>query len=175
MRRRQNSGRMSSSRGEVFPVRWSALRASFDSIGSRMGGPESRSGCRTALQPGYSATESRCCSARIRRVSSTMTWRDSKSNVLGTFAMYHRQPAKPRPEELRLVRAAAQLAGNAIERLRAERTLCETAERLNLAEKAASFGIWEVDPPSGTMTFSDGLAALLGLGGATRRIGLTEL
>jgi diguanylate cyclase (GGDEF)-like protein len=105
----------------------------------------------------------------------SMPIRDSKSNVLGTFAMYRRQPSKPRPEELRLVRAAAQLAGNAIARLRAERRLCETAERLNLAEKAASFGIWEVDAASETVVFSDGLAALLELGRETRRMSLKQL
>src|SRR5579859_1505575 len=46
--------------------------------------------------------------------------RDSKRNVLGTFAMYHRQPARPRDFELQLVEAAAHLAGNVIERLRTE-------------------------------------------------------
>lgn len=48
---------------------------------------------------------------------------NSRNIVLGTFAMYHRQPAKPRPQELKLVEAAAQLAGNAIESVRAERLL----------------------------------------------------
>jgi GAF domain-containing protein len=40
--------------------------------------------------------------------------RDSKTMCLATFAMYHRQPAKPYDHELRLVRAGTHLAGNAI-------------------------------------------------------------
>ena len=54
--------------------------------------------------------------------------RDSRSNVLGTFAMYHLHIARPRSEELRMARAAAQLAGNAIERIRAEKALSETSK-----------------------------------------------
>jgi len=46
--------------------------------------------------------------------------RDSKHNVLGVLAMYHARPGTPRPQERRLVEAGARLAGNAIERLRAE-------------------------------------------------------
>jgi diguanylate cyclase (GGDEF)-like protein len=88
--------------------------------------------------------------------------RDSKGKVLGTFAMYHRKPARPRVEELRLVAAAAQLGGNAIERLRAEQTLCRSSERLKLAEKVAQFGIWEADFTRSTITISAGLAALMG-------------
>jgi diguanylate cyclase (GGDEF)-like protein len=101
--------------------------------------------------------------------------RNSKNKVLGTFAMYHRQPAKPRPQELLLVEAAAQLAGSAIESLRTEQRLRETAERLDLAENAAGFGIWEFDLASRSMTLSDGLAALTGLTGAARRQSLDDL
>ncbi len=101
--------------------------------------------------------------------------RNSRNKVLGTFAMYHRTPAKPRQQELRLVEAAAQLAGNAIESLRSEQRLRETAERLDLAEKAASFGIWEVDVAGRTVTLSEGLASLVGLHGAPRKQGLDDL
>ncbi len=101
--------------------------------------------------------------------------RNSRNKVLGTFAMYHRQPAKPRPQELRLVEAAAQLAGNAIDSLRAEQRLRETADRLDLAEKAAAFGIWEVDPAARTATLSDGLATLGGLSSAPRKMSLDHL
>ena len=89
--------------------------------------------------------------------------RDTKGNVAGTFAMYHRHPAHPSDPELRLVEAAAQLAGNAIERLSAEQRLRENAARMALAEHAAVFGIWELDVASGRITLSDGYAALLGL------------
>jgi GAF domain-containing protein len=88
--------------------------------------------------------------------------RDSKGNVLGTFAMYRRKPASPRTEELRLVQAAAQLGGNAIERLRAEEMLRRTSERLSLAEKVGRFGIWEADFATATIAISAGLAGLMG-------------
>jgi PAS domain S-box-containing protein len=89
--------------------------------------------------------------------------RDSERNVLGTFAMYHRRPAAPRPLELHLVEAGALLAGNAIERLRAEQRLRDNAERMALAERAATFGIWEIDLAAATLTISEGLALMLGV------------
>ena len=101
--------------------------------------------------------------------------RDSKRNVLGTFAMYHRRPAKPGPQDLRLVEAGARLAGNAIERLRAEEHLREDAGRMALAEEVAGFGIWEVDLLRGRLTISAGLAALLGRSGGCLRMGVHEL
>src|SRR5450631_593367 len=87
--------------------------------------------------------------------------RDSRNTVLGTFAIYRRKVASPRPEELRMTRVAAQLAGNAIERIRAEMHLRETIERLNLAETVARFGIWESNFQKGIMTLSAGLAQMM--------------
>jgi diguanylate cyclase (GGDEF)-like protein len=87
--------------------------------------------------------------------------RDSRNTVLGTFAIYRRKVATPRPEELRMTRVAAQLAGNAIERIRAEIHLRETIERLNLAETVARFGIWESNFQKGIMTLSAGLALMM--------------
>ena len=51
--------------------------------------------------------------------------RDSKDAVLGTFAMYHPAPAKPAELELQMVEAGAQLAGRAIERVKAHQNLIE--------------------------------------------------
>jgi len=81
--------------------------------------------------------------------------------VLGTFAMYHRRPAKPRERDLTIVEGAAQLAANAIERLRATERQRENAERIALAEKAAFLGIWEMDLTRGILTLSQELAARL--------------
>ncbi len=100
--------------------------------------------------------------------------RDSRSNVLGTFAMYHRVPAKPRPEELRMTRAAAQLAGNAVERVRAEQSLRETAVRLNLAERVAQFGIFEADFTDASITVSAGMAAMMERSEGPLRINVAE-
>jgi PAS domain S-box-containing protein len=91
--------------------------------------------------------------------------RDTKQNVLGTFAMYHKQPATPRDRDLRVVEAGAHLAGNAIERLRAEEKLRENAARIAMAEKAAAFGIWQTDVATDMLSISEGFAALVGLTG----------
>ena len=96
--------------------------------------------------------------------------------VLGTFAMYHRKPARPLPAELRLVEAGARIAGNVIEWLRSQQQLRATSERLALAEKAAEFGIWEVNVSSGAVMVSEGLKTLLGLQTASQQFtGLSEL
>jgi len=100
--------------------------------------------------------------------------RDSRSNVLGTFAMYHLQIARPRSEELRMARAAAQLAGNAIERIRAEKALSETRRRLSLAERVARFGTWEADFSKATLTISEGTAAMMELPGDKRELTVEE-
>ena len=89
--------------------------------------------------------------------------RDSKQRVLGTFAMYHKQPASPQARELEVVEAGAHLAGNAIERLTAERKLKENAERMRVAEEAAGFGVWEMDTATNLVTVSEGAAFLSGL------------
>ena len=96
--------------------------------------------------------------------------RDSSGAVLGTFAIYHRHIAKPRSEELRMARAAAQLTGNAIERIRAEKALNEAAKRLSLAEEVARFGIWEADFAKHVMTISGGMAAIMELPPQTRML-----
>lgn len=87
--------------------------------------------------------------------------RDSKGAVLGTFATYRQVVASPKPEELGLARVAGQLAGNAIERIRAQKQLHDALTRLNLAETVARFGIWEADFQKNVIIVSEGLAALL--------------
>src|SRR5580704_3985964 len=100
--------------------------------------------------------------------------RDSKQKVLGTFAMYHKRPAKPHERDLRVVEAGAHLAGNAIERLRAEEKLRDNAERIAMAEKAAAFGIWQIDFSTEMLTLSEGFAALVGLSGKPLRMHLEQ-
>jgi diguanylate cyclase (GGDEF)-like protein len=87
--------------------------------------------------------------------------RDSTNTVLGTFAIYHRFVARPRPEELRMARVAAQLAGNSIERIRAQKELSDAIKRLSLAETVARFGTWEADFKLDILTLSEGLAILM--------------
>jgi PAS domain S-box-containing protein len=121
------------------------------------------------------ATDSRFAGPARQFVMSFGLWacwsvpiRDSNHQVLGTFAMYHRHPAKPSGNQLMLVEVGAHLAGNAIERLRATAKLREYAERIDLSEHAASFGFWEID--GGHIRFSDGFAALIGLRDGPRQL-----
>jgi len=86
---------------------------------------------------------------------------NSRNVVLGTFAMYHRQPAKPRPQELKLVEAAAQLAGNAIESLRAERHLHDSENKYRALFEDSADANWLMDE-SGTLDCNS--AALLMFG-----------
>ena len=88
--------------------------------------------------------------------------RDSRGAVLGTFAMYHGVPSAPSSSALAVVEAGAHLAGNAIERLTAEQKLKESQARLDLAEEAARFGVWELNLSTNVLTLSPGAAALTG-------------
>ncbi|HEY3741373.1 MAG TPA: ATP-binding protein [Bryobacteraceae bacterium] len=102
--------------------------------------------------------------------------RDSETvRVIGTFAMYRSHPSTPTAFQLRAARAGAQLAGNAIERLRAMKDLRDYAERFSMAERAAEFGIWEWDPESDTFDLSAGTAALAGLGSKGMRVPSADL
>lgn len=98
--------------------------------------------------------------------------RDSNHQVLGTFAMYHRHPAKPTGNQLTLVEVGAHLAGNALERLRATASLKEYAQRIDLSEHAAYFGLWEVI--GDRIKFSDGFAALIGQSDGIRELPLKD-
>jgi PAS domain S-box-containing protein len=94
--------------------------------------------------------------------------RDSNHKVLGTFAMYHHVPAKPKKDQLLLVEVGAHLAGNAIERLRATTKLREYAEQIDISEHAALFGFWEI--AGDRIRFSDGFANLIGLKDGPREL-----
>jgi len=95
--------------------------------------------------------------------------------VIGTFAMYRDEVSQPTPFHLRAVHAGAQMAGNAIERLRSEQRLHDYAERFVLAEKVAAFGIWEWDPSTGLFDLSSGAATMAGLGTTAVRVSGEEL
>lgn len=113
-----------------------------------------------ATAPGFAAARDFVLSHGLRSCWSQPI-RDSRGMVLGTFATYRRVVARPLPGELRLARVAGQLAGNAIERIRAEMQLRDALRRLNLAETVARFGIWEADFQKNIIVVSEGLAALL--------------
>jgi PAS domain S-box-containing protein len=68
---------------------------------------------------------------------------DPQRQVLGTFAMYYRQPALPQPSHLRVIDVTTHIAAIAISRHRTEGALRQNSERLRLAVQASNVGLWD--------------------------------
>ncbi len=64
----------------------------------------------------------------------------STQEILGTFAMYYREPRGPTSSDLDLIKTAAHVAGIAIERTLAETRLRESQARLRTADRMATLG-----------------------------------
>ena len=65
----------------------------------------------------------------------------SKGSILGTFAIYHRTPTPPFPEDLKAIKGFAGIAAIAIEKNQALESLERSEERYALAMEALSCGI----------------------------------
>jgi len=63
--------------------------------------------------------------------------RNASGKVVGTFALYHRQPSTPSEEDVSFIEAAAELAAIAIDRQRAEDTLIASEARALRAAQSA--------------------------------------
>lgn len=64
----------------------------------------------------------------------------ASGQLLGTFAIYHRQPATPGDDEIRLIEQASAFAGIAIERSRNEAVRNELEQQLNQSQKMEAIG-----------------------------------
>ncbi len=64
----------------------------------------------------------------------------SSGKLLGTFAIYHREPLSPGEDELRLIEQASAFAGIAIERHRAETERNALEEQLHQSQKMEAIG-----------------------------------
>ncbi|MBI4903110.1 MAG: response regulator [Acidobacteria bacterium] len=89
---------------------------------------------------------------------------DSRKRVVGTIAQYHTHPTSPSDRDLRICRIGAHLAAIAIENRQAQASLERDMRRMDLAERAARFGVWEIDVAKRQLLASDNLLALMGLG-----------
>jgi PAS domain S-box-containing protein len=83
-------------------------------------------------------------------------------SVLGTFAIYHRDPRTPEPAELALIESAAALARLAIERARDQEALRRSSDRLALALEASGQGLYDYDLHSDEMFVSADFLEALG-------------
>lgn len=68
---------------------------------------------------------------------------NNRGEVLGTFAIYHKQPAHPSDAEITLIENYASLAQLAIEHSLAETALIESEERLRFVLEGSELGFWD--------------------------------
>ncbi|MFA6230250.1 MAG: EAL domain-containing protein [Rhodanobacter sp.] len=88
---------------------------------------------------------------------------DRNGRVLGTFAMYYRNPALPGPEHVRLMESTVHLASIAISRQREEAALKQKDERLVKAQQVAHLGFMEWNLKTDAIYCSDEVYRICGL------------
>jgi PAS domain S-box-containing protein len=96
---------------------------------------------------------------------------DAADDVLGTFAIYQREPGPFSPLALALLRDVSGLATLAIESDRRAAALSESEEKLRMAVDAAGVGLWSWDVRRDLVTWEDPLCAIFGLPRGTAPIG----
>ncbi len=82
--------------------------------------------------------------------------------LLGTLAMYYRQPRVPDARELELIQSAASLAGIAIERSQTQQELLGTIERFRLLARATNDVVWDWNLVNDTIWWNDAFQTLFG-------------
>ncbi|SRR5216684_2250533 len=88
--------------------------------------------------------------------------RPKHGKVLGTFAIYYREPRGPDTLELQIVERATHLAGIAIERKRSEDALQQAERKYRSIVENASEGIFQTTPGGGYLTVNPALARMYG-------------
>lgn len=83
-------------------------------------------------------------------------------DVLGTFAMYYREPRRPAEVEIRWVDAATHLAAIAIRRDEAEQALRRSEERYRQIVDSAFEGVWLIDTEARTLFVNRRMEEMLG-------------
>ncbi len=77
----------------------------------------------------------------------------TKRSVLGTFALYCREPASPSSEQLSVVERFAHLASIAIERTQAQEALRRSEAYLAEAQRLSHTGSWACNPATGEIGY----------------------
>ena len=86
----------------------------------------------------------------------------SDGKVLGTFAMYYREPRSPSPQDFELIELATHLARVAIERECAEEALRRSEGFLAEGQKISHTGSWGWNLATGKIIWSDEQCRMLG-------------
>lgn len=87
---------------------------------------------------------------------------DTYMQVIGTFAMYYRQPGLPKSQHLRLIDAATHIAAIAISRHRTETVLRQSEARYRLLFEYAPDGVVIVDSESHCLDANASICQMLG-------------
>lgn len=95
--------------------------------------------------------------------------RSSAGQVLGTFAIYHRDAHTPAESDIALIEEAASLASIAIDRRLAAEQLQDNEERWKFALEGSGEGVWDWNIQTGTALYSKRWKEMLGF--AEREIG----
>ncbi|HEU5016808.1 MAG TPA: GAF domain-containing protein [Pseudolabrys sp.] len=80
----------------------------------------------------------------------------ASGNVLGTFAMYYREPREPTVADLELVEVATRTAALIIERKQAEKALRDSEQRFRAFTMASSDVVYRVNEDWSEMRYLDG-------------------
>jgi diguanylate cyclase (GGDEF)-like protein/PAS domain S-box-containing protein len=87
---------------------------------------------------------------------------DQQRQVLGTFAIYYREPRKPAPEHTALIEMATQTTAIAIGHHRAIDKLRVSEERFLLVSQATNDAVWDWDFTRNTLWWNDKFTKLFG-------------
>lgn len=87
---------------------------------------------------------------------------DQQRQVLGTFAIYYREPRKPAPEHTALIEMATQTAAIAIEHHRTIDKLRVSEERFLLVSQATNDAVWDWDFAQNTLWWNNEFTKLFG-------------
>ena len=85
-----------------------------------------------------------------------------QEKLLGTFAMYYREPREPDARELDLIQSAASLAGIAIERTLTQQELVGTVERFKLVARATNDVVWDWNLGDDSIWWNESYQTLFG-------------
>jgi len=100
---------------------------------------------------------------------------DRQNRVIGTFAMYYRQPGLPTPEQLQLIETTTHIAAIAISRQMDQSGLQESEAKLKEAQRIANLGYWDIDPVADRITWSEETWRIFGLQPQNRTLTQAEL